>query len=405
MTERYDLKKELALMDLIGLKKIIQLSSSQHDTLLEGETVTFRLNDVHNPYELDTICIDIPIKITKQDNSNYTGNDKIQLSNYTALSVWSEIEFLINNETIERLTNPYYSILMQKIASDTNKDALSAYTIENDNSALDGYLNKILVDSDYSLVLRLKLSDCIGYLKTPKIFIGGVLSFRLTRNKDNMIAYRLNSGDPFKVETKELKAYITQANPNSEFDSVFNKQLSSLKSISYPYLHKSIATDLVSSNKSWQYQIPVTNNKTPVSILMGFYSVNQADTDKKGIYNNVELENAYIEINSNRYPHTALEGKYHRNDYNNFFNTLFEYHNDYKGTDWLQYNLSKIQYKNIYPIIWFDLRFQQQYENMGGVTLQLKFKDDFDVANKYYCVLLIETPNDKTFQVENKMIA
>ena len=137
---------------------------------------------------------------------------------------------------------------------------------------------------------------------------------------------------------------------------------------------------------------------------MGFYPTTLNQITKKGIYNNIFPENAYIEINSIRYPHVALEGKYNKNDYNKYYNTIVEFFNDYKGRDHIQYNLSKTQYKTLYQIIWFDLRYQQNYANVNGVQLNLRFKDDFDVNDNYYCVLLIETATHKTCSIQNKLI-
>ena len=179
--------------------------------------------------------------IKKHDKTDYTANDKIQLSNYSALSIWSEIEFLINNVTIERINNPYYGSLMQKIASDTNNDALSGFTIENSATTIDEYLNKLLIDSSHELVLRLKISDVLGYLKTHKIFFGARISFNFTRADDNMIAYRTMTGDSYSVEIKNVRMYITQSRPYKELFQSVDKQISSMKSITYPYLHKSIA--------------------------------------------------------------------------------------------------------------------------------------------------------------------
>ena len=404
MTELYNLKQDKELFKGISQTKIVELTSSQHSQKLPGERVSFRQNDTVNLYRLDSIYLDIPITIKKQDKSDYTQNNKIQLTNFTALSVWSEIEFLINNVTIERVSNPYYGILMQKICSDTNNDALSNFVIEDSKTDLNEYLNKTLVDSDYKLVFRFSLKEVVGFLNADKVFFGGFLSFNLTREKDDMILYRLSDGDAFSVEIKDVKMFIKQTQLNNKMSEYVEKQRNSIKNISYTYLHKTILTALISSNKSWQYNIPITDGQSPISILMSFYPATLTQTVKKDVFNHCFVEDAYVEINSVKYPHTSLKARYHENDYNNYYNTISEYFKDYKGKDEFHYDLSKTTYKNIYPIIWFDLRHQDNYGKINGAQINLRFKDDFNVNNNYYVVFLIETPTKKINNIINKHI-
>ena len=102
------------------------------------------------------------------------------------------------------------------------------------------------------------------------------------------------------------------------------------------------------------------------------------DTQRQNpaVFNNLNLKNAYVTLNSERYPMTDIMTNYGRNEFIRLYTMFDDFKKDYYGIDSLvggtQVNVPA--YKSLFPIIVFDVRRQNETLKTAVMDIQVKFE-------------------------------
>ena len=149
----------------------------------------------------------------------------------------------------------------------------------------------------------------------------------------------------------------------------------------------------------------------PRWIIIGFQTAkNRTQEQNPAVFDHLSLTNAYVELNSERYPTSDLGTDFNRNRYLKLYKMFNDFKQEYYGISTLvggtQVNLPA--YKSLYPIIVFDVRHQDEKIKSGVVDMQLSFFFDAGVpadTMAYACVLSDRvfkfTPDGKTISVKS----
>jgi len=154
-------------------------------------------------------------------------------------------------------------------------------------------------------------------------------------------------------------------------------------------------------NFSWRTNV-LSGVEKPRWIIVGFQT-NKTQTQEQNptVFDHLNLINAYVTLNSEKYPVFDVITSFPTNDYSILYEMFDNFKTDYYGFNSLvggtQVNYPA--FKNLFPIIVFDVRHQAERLKSGIVDMQLKFTFAVDVpANTTAYTLII---SDRLYKLES----
>ena len=128
---------------------------------------------------------------------------------------------------------------------------------------------------------------------------------------------------------------------------------------------------------------------------------NTSQTQNPAIFDNLDLTNSYVTLNSERYPINDITTNFATNDYSERYEMFDSFKKEYYGFNSLvggtQVNFSS--FKSLYPIIVFDVRKQSDRLKSGVIDIQLKFFFNTNVpANTFAYATTI---SDRKFKLQS----
>jgi hypothetical protein len=134
----------------------------------------------------------------------------------------------------------------------------------------------------------------------------------------------------------------------------------------------------LTQTQNYTWRLSVTGGvEKPRWIIIGFQT-DKIDTQQQNpaVFNNLNLKNAYVTLNSERYPKNETMANFSRNEFMRLFNMFDDFKKDYYGIDSLvggtQVNVPA--YKSLFPIIIFDVRRQNETLKTAVMDIQVKFE-------------------------------
>jgi hypothetical protein len=129
-------------------------------------------------------------------------------------------------------------------------------------------------------------------------------------------------------------------------------------------------------NFTWRLSV-IGGIEKPRWIVIGFQTgrINNQEQNP-AVFDHVNLKNAYVTLNSERYPMADIMTNFDKNEYANLYSMFDNFKKEYYGIDSLvggtQVNVAA--YKALFPIIVFDVRKQSDRLKTGVVDLQDRFE-------------------------------
>ena len=207
----------------------------------------------------------------------------------------------------------------------------------------------------------LYLEDIFGFCKTFKKvtkFLGFHLTFK-TNDLQNIIYSSM--AEYINVTIKNLYLYEPNLIPNVEIQVMFNEATQNNYKISFDgwYTERRVISDTIT-----QLDIGISQHvKSPKYLIGAHQTRTRADTANKnkniGIFDNLNLQKHYVEIDSVRYPRDSVLVKYEQNDYIEQYKDLKLFFKEYIGEQLMIPFLSYPDMKTKNPIEIIDLRHHQ----------------------------------------------
>ena len=174
--------------------------------------------------------------------------------------------------------------------------------------------------------------------------------------------------------------------------------------VKLPVVYRTRQCDMLSVPEStsftWRLCVKTAPEKLRF-IIVGFQTAKDGDQTKNpSIFDHVNLKNAYITLNSDRYPAV---------DYNlSFANHKFSrvYGVKFPGMDELitQSNITPSDYKTLYPLFTFDVSKQKEKLKLSVVDIQIKANFTENVSANTRAFAMVISDKMLSFQsYDNKM--
>ena len=342
-------------------------------------------------------------RLLKGDNNSYGNNDLITLTNNGIMHLFKRIRYDLSGQEIENIMNVGQATTMLgllKYPDDFSKSkGLNQLwykdTTENADDDNIGYLYRrfyIIKNSNPkgSFSFRIPLKYIFGFCEDyDKVVYGLKHNLTLTRNDDNNAIFKTNAVDgggndvlvDGKVILSKISWFMPHVTPADKDKMELYKIIERKEKI--PVGYRMIQCDSASIPQaiafSWRLSVK-SSPEVPRFIIVGFQT-NKIGNQKTNpsLFNNVNISNIYVMLNSMRYPTADYNISFLGQKYSRVYGDAAEFRSKFFNMDELisSPNINPTEYGNLYPLFLFDV--SKQSEKLKYSTTDIQIKMHFSV--------------------------
>ena len=309
----------------------------QGDQLNQSDQkIEFIFGQNSNYHQIGNAFLEFNITVRKNDDTNFHHEDPVRLvkNGYAFCFKEARLGTTVGSDIEYNKFCGQVSTIMRAI-SNKNGDLLSQFDnfIENDIPILERLADlppqirstphqKLLIDNHTdankcNIKGCLYLEDFFGFCKTFK---------KVTKNSGFHLTFKTNDlqniiysymADNINVTINNLYLYVTNPIPSVETQVMFNEATQKNYKISFDewYTERRIISDAIT-----QLDIGTSQHVNSPKYLIGVHQTRiRADTANKNnniaLFDNLNLQKHYVEIDSVRYPRGSVLINYEQNDY------------------------------------------------------------------------------------------
>jgi hypothetical protein len=385
---------------------------TQANNNITGSQISLTINN-QDIYTLPSKSyISIKGQLRRAGNNNaFTADDEITLINNAMMYLFTGIRYELGNTTIETIIYPGQTTSMigycsypddfsksaglaccwikdTNVTADSNKYSASAaapaagYTPGDNANYNEGFaIRKGHLFSSNPLgcfEFNIPLSHIFGFAEYKKVIYGMKHTLTLTRGSDTAAIYRNAAAAAGKIDITNISWHMPQIQMTAEYLAGMRKLIEQKITLPLAFRARTTEQTILAQTQSHAWRLSVIGGvEKPRWIIMGFQT-DKIDTQQQNpaVFNNLNLKNAYVTLNSERYPKSEIITNFGRNEYMKLFNMFDDFKKEYYGIDSLvggtQVNVPA--YKSLFPIIVFDVRRQNETLKTGVMDIQVKLE-------------------------------
>ena len=233
-----------------------------------------------------------------------------------------------------------------------------------------------------------------------KVVYGLKHNLTLTRNDDNDAIFRAandaagNAVANGKIILSKISWFMPHVTPADKDKMELYKIIERKEKIpvGYGMLQCDSATIPQATSFSWRFSVK-SSPEVPRFIIVGF------QTDKSGnqltnpsLFNNVNVSNIYVMLNSMRYPTTDYNIYFLSQKYSRVYGDAAEFRSKFFNMDELisNPNFTPLKYKLLYPLFLFDVSKQSEKLKYSTTDIQIKmhFNANVPANTQAYAVII-----------------
>ena len=392
------------------------------------QNIEFIFGENNNYHQIGNAYLEYNITVRKNDDTKFHSDDPIRLVNNGFAFCFKEgrLSTTIGSDIEINKFCGQVSTIMRAI-SNKDGDLLSQFDNinENDIPVLERLANlpPQIRDSPHQKMLINNHTDANkgkikGYLYLEDIF-GFCKTFKkVTKNLGIHITFKTNDlqniiyssmADDINVTINNLYLYVPNLIPNVETQVMFNEATQNNYKIIFDewYTERRVISDTIT-----QLDIGSSQNVQSPKYLIGAHQTRiRADTANKNnniaVFDNLNLQKYYVEIDSVRYQRDNVLINYEQNDYIEQYKDLKLFFKEYIGEELMSPFISYPDMKTKYPIQIVDLRHQPDHITPKKIQLFQEYNADPENA-KFYLIIIrrreIELISDGNKLIEVKVI-
>ena len=319
-------------------------------------------------------------RLVKANNNSYGNNDLITLTNNGIMHLFKRIRYDLLGQEIENIMNVGQATTMLgllKYPDDFSKSkGLNQLWYKDTTGVADGNntgfsirRNYIIVNSDPkgSFSFKIPLKHIFGFCEDyDKVVYGLKHNLTLTRNDDNDAIFKSDqndaAGNPFadgKVILSKVSWFMPHVTPADKDKMELYKIIERKEKI--PVGYRMIQCDSASipqvTSFSWRLSVK-SSPEVPRFIIVGFQTgKSNNQTANASTFNNVNVSNIYVMLNSMRYPTTDYNISFLAQKFSRVYGDVAEFRSKFFNMDELvsNPNITPADYKDLYPLFLFDV--------------------------------------------------
>ena len=355
-------------------------------------------------------------RLLKTDNNTYGRDDLINLTNNGIMHLFKRIRYDLSGQEIENIMNVGQATTMLgllKYPDDFSKSkGLNQLwykdTTENADDDNIGYAFRryyIIRNSNPrgSFSFRIPLKYIFGFCEDyDKVVYGLKHNLTLTRNDDNNAIFKTNAVDgggndalvDGKVILSKISWFMPHVTPADKDKMELYKIIERKEKV--PVGYRMIQCDSASIPQaiafSWRLSVK-SSPEVPRFIIVGFQTGKIGNQKQNpSIFDNVNVSNIYVMLNSMRYPTADYNISFLGQKYSRVYGDAAEFRSKFFNMDELisSPNINPTEYRNLYPLFLFDVSKQSEKLKYSTTDIQIKmhFSANVPANTQAYAVII-----------------
>ena len=355
-------------------------------------------------------------RLLKADNNSYGNNDIITLTNNGIMHLFKRIRYELSGQEIENIVNVGQATTMLgllKYPDDFSKSkGLNQLWYKDITSLADDNNTGFSVRRFYIIVnsnpkgsfsFKIPLKHIFGFCGDyDKVVYGLKHNLTLTRNDDNNAIFKSSDVDAHgndtvvdgKVILSKISWFMPHVTPADKDKMELYKIIERKEKLSVGY--RMIQCDSASIPQalmfSWRLSVK-SSPEVPRFIIVGFQT-NKIGRQKENpsTFNNVNVSNIYVMLNSIRYPTADYNISFLGQKYSRVYGDAAEFRSKFFNMDELisSPNINPTEYRNLYPLFLFDVSKQSEKLKYSTTDIQIKmhFSANVPADTQAYAVII-----------------
>ena len=347
-------------------------------------------------------------RLIKADGTLYDRANPVTLTNNGIMHLFRRIRYELSGQEIENVMNVGQATTMLgllKYPDDFSKSKglnqlwyKDMSTAAISNNAHDNFNAGFKIRQNYifgtaandvtpvgSFNFRIPLKHIFGFCEDyDKVVYGLKHNLTLTRNFDNDAIYKNGAtvGDPAadvyadgKVILDKIFWFMPHVTPADEDKMKLYKIIERKEKIPVGYRMIQCDNAIVTGNDfSWRLAVK-SSPEVPRFIVVGFQSgKNNNQKQNPSIFDNLNVENIYVMLNSSRYPTADYNIKFAKQQHSRVYGDVANFRSKFFNIDELlsNPNITPADYRTLYPLFLFDVSKQSEKLKYSTTDIQIK---------------------------------
>ena len=335
-------------------------------------------------------------RLTKATGAAYADNaDVVAITNNGLMHLFSQIGYSLSNQDMETIYHPGQATTMLGLLKYPNDFALAqglnqlwckdtgATAVIADNTgfaARQAYLiQKPTTKGTFSFIVP--LSHIFGFCEDyDKIVYGLKHTLTLVRKSDDDAIFRLAAAADAQLREKSTLVK-SRGLCRTLLRRIWKgwqlyKTIESKASIPVAYRARQCDTITVPQSTTFSWRLSVkTAPEKPRWVVVGFQTDRDGDQEHNpSIFDHCNLKNMYVMMNQERYPAVDYDLSFPNQKFSRAYREAATFSEKFYGMDQLitQSNITPDDYKDLYPLMVFDVSKQSEKLKSSVVDIQIK---------------------------------
>ena len=385
------------------------LNSSGQDIRLTIET-----QDIFTHPSESYLIIEGELK--KNDNVNrYADNDPIALTNNGIMHLFKRIRYDLSGQEIENIMHvgqatTILGLLKYPDDFSKSKGLNQLWYKDTTDTAVLADNRGFKIRHDYiitnsrprgSFSFKIPLKHIFGFCGDyDKVVYGLKHNLTLTRNDDNEAIYRgANAAaggnlTPGKVILSKISWFMPHVTPADEEKMELYKIIEKKEKIPVGYRMIQCDSASIPQTTSFSWRLSVKSSpEVPRFIIVGFQTNKSGDQlTNPSIFDNVNVSNIYVMLNSTRYPTTDYNIVFVGQKFSRVYGDAAEFRSKFYNMDELvsSPNITPSDYSTLYPLFLFDVSKESEKLKYSTTDIQIKmhFNANVPANTQAYAVII-----------------
>ena len=236
---------------------------------------------------------------------------------------------------------------------------------------------------------RIPLKHIFGFCEDyDKVVYGFKHTLSLTRTHEHDAILRANNVDAGKIVLSKVAWFIPHVMPADKDKMELYKIIERKEKVSVGYRMIQCTSISVPQNNSFSWRLSVKSSpEVPRFIIIGFQTGKNGNQEQNNTtFNNLNIKNIYVMLNSNRYPALDYDLDFPSQKIGRAYEDVAEFRSKFFNINELISN----EYKNLYPLFLFDVSKQSERLKYSTTDIQVKvtFDGNPDPGTEGYAVII-----------------
>ncbi|XP_065682356.1 uncharacterized protein LOC136095555 [Hydra vulgaris] len=403
----FNITDKLRIDEEIKKYEEYEFTPSVNSNLNLGEIRIFIENSdsLFHPHES---YLEIEGRLVKADGTAYANADAITLTHNGLLHLFERIEYRFYDSVVESVSYPGIATTMLgmlKYPNDYQQSKAMNQLWFKDNTTTADLVNNTGFSARQQFIIQKPTTKGSFELSIPlrhifgfcddydKVFYGLKHElFLLRRNDDNAI-FRAVGVAAGKVNITRISLMMRRATPSDVANLQLVKIIKSQETLDMGFRSRFLDRTNVPQNTTFDWRLGLRTTEKPRYILVAFQTNREGNQEQNSsIFDHCDLKNMWIELNEERYPATNYSLSFPNMKITRAYRHASNFAEDYYNMSNLisLCNITPVDYRDLYPIMYFDV--SKQSERMKDSTVDIRLKAEFNTpvpANTVIFALII----------------